>query len=124
MNRLVIDSWAWIEFLKGNAKGAAVKNAIAGADLATVSTNLYEVLYRTSEDEGEPAAEKARLFIESHSQIIPVDGNLAYAAVRVRREEKLHALDAFAYAAARQWGAKLLTGDPHFRGKRDIQFIE
>lgn len=125
MSRLVVDSWAWLEFFKGTARGALVKRYLTTASsVNTPATNLYEVLYRTLEDEGTDAASKAGVFIENHSHIIAIDKQIASAAVDVRREEKLHAIDALALAAARMLEAKLLTGDPHFRGKKGVLFIE
>lgn len=125
MNRLFLDSWAWIEFFKGSQRGSMVREQISsGCELFTVSTNLFETLYRISEDEGAEPAQKALSLIENRSKVVPIDKSLGVMAVDVRLKEKLHALDAFALAAARLYHAKLLTGDPHFKGKKDVLFLE
>jgi len=125
VSRLCVDSWAWLELLKGSRTGAAVKRHVsASAEVLTTAPNLFEVLYRTTEDKGAEAASKALELILNHAEIIPIGSEIAVKAVSVRKEEKLHAIDALSFAAAMLNGALFLTGDAEFRGKKGVIFIE
>ncbi len=42
----------------------------------------------------------------------------------MKRGEKLHAIDAISLAAARLNDAAFITGDPDFKGKKGVLFIE
>lgn len=56
--------------------------------------------------------------------IIHVDEKLTFLAADTHISEKLPAIDAFVYATAIQLGGKVLTGDPHFKGKERVVFID
>ena len=125
MTRILLDSWAWLEMFSGSPKGEKVRKEIkAASELLTTAANLYEVLYRTNENAGTEAADKAMEFIETHSQIVEIGKQTAIAAAEIRRNEKLHALDAFTLAASRLNEAQLVTGDPHFKNVKNVIFIE
>lgn len=63
--------------------------------------------------------------IRSRSLLVPVDLPVTRAAGRVRREMKKGGIaDAIIYATALCHAAKVVTGDPHFRGMAEVVFVE
>ena len=120
MTRLVLDSWTWLEiFLKG-PKAKTVLKCISEADeVLTTAANAYEVLYRVAEDAGGKIAEERRQFIQNSARIISIDLEIATIAAGLHKTANLPAVDAFTLAAARLNNAKVLTGDPHFKGIKD-----
>ncbi|HLD76485.1 MAG TPA: PIN domain-containing protein, partial [Candidatus Norongarragalinales archaeon] len=46
-----------------------------------------------------------------------------YTALRLIQEHKLHVTDALIYATAVNHDCKLLTGDPHFKGKLGVMYL-
>ncbi|MEK6981769.1 MAG: type II toxin-antitoxin system VapC family toxin [Candidatus Micrarchaeota archaeon] len=123
---LIVDSWAWL------ATGEEGRHADESIELIsnkkneilTTMLNIYEVYYRVTQAYGE---EKARKFIESIKQrarIVEVDEELTFLAANLHLKEKLSVIDAFVYATALKENGQVLTGDPHFKGKEMVIFIE
>jgi predicted nucleic acid-binding protein len=62
--------------------------------------------------------------IRSRSLLVPVDLDIARIAGAVRRDMKEGGIaDAIIYATALRSRAKVVTGDPHFRGMPDVIFV-
>jgi len=121
----LIDSWAWVEFFAGSKTGETVKAYVMDEDQEIVisSINLAEI-YRMALDRfGEKTAEKRRLAMISRCYLIPVDEEIAVGGAKLRHERDWGLGDALIYATAIREGAKVLTGDPHFRGLSDVIFL-
>ena len=125
MNKLFVDSWTWLELFLGGNKGSHVKKALLTApNRYTTSINLFEVLYRLTDDNGKEAAARGLEIIENNSIIVDINSTAATEAVEVRLKEKLPAIDALSLAAARLNGAMFITGDPHFKRVSGVIYIE
>ncbi|MBI4214445.1 PIN domain-containing protein [archaeon] len=120
----LFDSFAWLEFFEGSKRGEAVKRLLRDkTKIYTTSANYYEVFYRMEQKKGPFARERAMHFIESSSKIVPIDTEIAAHAAELRLSEKLSAIDAFTLVAARQVGARLVTGDEDFRRFEEVLMI-
>jgi len=123
---LIVDSWAW---LASGEEGRIADRCLKYLNdknngIFTTVLNLYEIYYRVRDGYGE---EQAAEFIESvknRATVMDIDSDLALAASKVHIREKLPAIDSFVYAASLKLNAKILTGDPHFKGKENVIFIE
>jgi predicted nucleic acid-binding protein len=71
----------------------------------------------------EQTAEKRRRALISRCYLIPVDEEIAIKGAKLRHERDWGLRDALIYATAIRDGAKVLTGDPHFKGLRDVIFL-
>ena len=128
MASLVIDSWAWIEYLSGSEKGRKAANAMAEAsELWTSSASVAEIVSkyrRASSDEapavravttlskiGVPTLDDAIEAGRIHAELEPRSRNFGFA-------------DSFVLQLARRKGAKVLTGDSDFRGMEEAQLLE
>jgi predicted nucleic acid-binding protein len=124
---VVVDSWAWVEYLRGSKAGKKVEQRISrGDELWTSVVTLTEVVskYRR-EGVAEDTAIEA---ISSLSRIGIPDREDAIEAGRVHAQVKSGSpnfglADSFVLRLARKVGATVLTGDPDFRGLAEAEFI-
>ena len=66
--------------------------------------------------------------LSSNSKIIPIDGSFAHDAGKLHAEIKEKTKnfsygDAFALLTAKKFNASLVTGDPDFKGMKNIIFL-
>jgi len=127
MNRLVIDSWAWIEYMDGSGPGrkvdlALTKNSEAWTSVITIAEVVSK--YRRKGLDETPILEA----ISTLSRAGSVGSEDAKEAGRIQSEARrtspnFSLADAFVLQLARKVGGKVLTGDPGFRGIKEAEFI-
>jgi len=127
MTSLVVDSWAWVEYLDGSQIGKKADLAMQEAsELWTSIASVAEVVSkyrRQNRDEspaveamttlsriGVPNLEDAKQAGRIHAEIKPSVPNFSFA-------------DSFVLQLARKVGGKVLTGDPDFRREKEAEFI-
>jgi predicted nucleic acid-binding protein len=125
--KIVIDSYAWIEQFTGNANSSKIIEIFINADeLYTPDIVLAEVARKYIRDRIADNIIKIRLQqIEENSKIVNLSPKLAFEAAKCyaellnnARQNKLNTpnlSDAIILATARILGAKVLTGDQHFK---------
>jgi len=89
---------------------------------------LAETYAKILKTEDEEKAELRRAFIKSRSAQIPLDENLAVQAAKTdlamkKKAQNWGLADSIVLSTARDRKAKVVTGDPHFRGLDDAQMI-
>jgi predicted nucleic acid-binding protein len=127
MDKLVIDSWAWVEYLRGSEAGRKVSERISHEEeLWTSVVSLTEIVskYRR-EGLSEQTAVEA---ISSLSRLGAPDRGDAAEAGRIHAEVRSKSpnfglADSFVLQLARKVGAKVLTGDPHFEGLSEAELV-
>ena len=127
MTKYVLDSYAWIEYLNGTAKGKKVAQILeTGDEIYTSAITIGEVVSKITRmgQDAKPAYD----VISSNSQIITADEILSYQAgaihCEMRRTQKDFGLaDAYILATARKLKTKVLTGDPHFKEVKEAILI-
>lgn len=117
----VLDSFALLTFLRGEAgeeQVAALLEKASDRDvpLHMTEVNYAEVKYMTTRKDGadrwkEIARELPTLPIEFH----PADRRLADVAADFKARYRLNLADAFAAALAKERKTDLITGDPEFK---------
>jgi predicted nucleic acid-binding protein len=125
---LVVDSYAWVEIFLGSEKGKQVKQLILEADeVRTPDVVLAEIARKYRRENIDDKRVKSRLdTITSTSLVTPIDASLAMKAskayVDLAEKAKLEKLrspslfDAIILATAREFDARVITGDEHFQG--------
>lgn len=127
MDRLVVDSWAWVEYLRGSEAGRRVDARLESTeDLWTSVVSLTEVVskYRRERIPEQPAIDA----ISSLSRFGVPSRDDAVEAGRIHAEVKPKSpnfglADSFVLQLARKLGGKVLTGDSDFKGLRDAEYI-
>jgi len=131
---IVLDSYAWIEYFLGSEAGEVVKGYLNTEEAATPSIVLAEIARKYLRERMEEKDVLRRLvFISASTTIAEINANLSLAAAKAylellekTKKEKLKKpslTDGITLATGRALGAKILTGDEHFKGLREVIYI-
>ncbi len=133
---LVVDTYAWIEYFQGSKKGEEVKEFLLSAEnVYTPSIVLAEIARKYIRENIPREIVKQRLkIIVEISFIVYINAEIALEAGKTYLELVKHAKDkglrqkpslndALVLAIARKLGAKILTGDKHFKDLEETIWI-
>ena len=133
---IVVDSYAWIEYFAGTGRGELVRRHLEDAGrVYTPSIVLAEVARKYAREGASWRVVEERIrVVEELSAVVHVDSRIALAAARAYLELVKHAkalglrdkpslADAIVYATARVLGAKVVTGDKHFKELKDVIWL-
>ncbi len=121
MPTYIADSYAWLEYFDGNPAYGALIDENQIKTPSSVFAEVSRVFSRNKRPEKDRLA--AVKFMSDKSILIPLDKELAVRAGVISESEKLYLLDAMAYACASE-GEPLLSGDEHFKGKKNVLFVK
>lgn len=119
---VLVDSWAWIEYLKGSPTGKQAKEIIETKQLLLATINISEI-YRFLLENKSSEADKLINFVISSSFIIPLETKTALRAAKLKHQLKLGLADAIVLASAEENNASILTGDDDFKGMKNVIYI-
>ncbi len=126
--RLLLDSFALIEFFKGAPHGEKVKKYIEEGNEVFISVlSIYEVGYRIEQDYSKKQAEEYLKSLKTHYQIIDIDEKTALKAIEIKKEFKLPAIDCLIYATGKISNMKVVSGCSHFKSiskQKDVIILE
>ena len=126
--KVIIDSYAWIEYLDGTPAGLKVREILKGDnEVYTLHLNISEVISRVKRKGGDiETAYKAMIsnsnLINLNSEISKETG-LLHAEIR-KKIKDFGLVDCYILLFARKINAKILTGDPHFKGFKEAILIK
>lgn len=120
---ILIDSFAWLEILKGTERGRHALEIINSREKRCTSVlNLYELRYRIEQLRDAPTTLEFLETIRVQCDVIPVDESIALIAGQVKMQfPSLGAVDCLLLATAKVHHLLLVTGDQHFRGMDDVE---
>lgn len=124
--RFVIDSYGWIEYFSGGKLAEEYSKYIEDStpeNFYTPSVIVYGVYKKLRAAHGEEKAIKAIAHIRSRTTVVDLDIKLAIKGADASLEEELSMADALIRGTTAHLGAKLVTSDPHFKGKQNVIFI-
>ena len=124
LDKVIIDTYAWIEYFKGSREGKKAKKFIEGSfELFTPSIVIAELSdkYRR-ENIGEWTIRKR--FIKLKTKILDLDEKVADEAGKLKQDLRkkysdASLADAIILAHSISVGAKILTGDKHLRNLKN-----
>jgi predicted nucleic acid-binding protein len=126
-NKYLIDSSAWIEYLKGTALGEKIKSIVEKEKIATCVLSIAELSDKFAREN--ESFDKLSAFIRNKSAIISLtyavcleSGKLKAAQRPVKKEFSL--ADAIIYLTAIDNGCILITKDNDFKGMEKIILLE
>jgi ribonuclease VapC len=129
--RYVLDSFALLALLGGEAGGAEVvgllRQAQQGTAVSMAWINAGEVAYIVERRWGRERVYEVLAFLEATgTELVPVGQELALEAAHIKAGHTLSYADAFAAALALIREATLVTGDPELKpleGRLSIRWI-
>jgi len=110
----VVDTSAWIEWLRDSEVGRKVDSEIPMQEAWIVPTIVQYELARWLVRQVSEEAAGSTIAFSNECVVAPLDTTLALKAAEVASEHALAMADAIVYATAREAGADLLTCDAHF----------
>ncbi len=118
----VIDSFAWIEYFLGTAAGHKALGFIESDKGITPTIVIAELAAKYRRDRLPIAADLN--FIIAKTRIAPLNTEIAERAGSLSSDRKQKVkrwglADSIVLATAREYGAKVVTGDEHFRDLAD-----
>ena len=127
--RYVIDAYSWIEYLIGSSSGEKVKAIIENNsnEIFTSALTVAEVMSVIKREGSD--FEKAFDTMLSLSKVYEISAELSKMAGLLHAEMKRRIrdfglADSFVLASARMLNAKIVTGDEHFKGFKNVVFIK
>ena len=126
---ILADTFAWMEIFKDTLWGNRAIECMEKNSPVFISVlTVYELQYRLLEMYG---SEKTASLLETillHTEVIPVDNQIAIHAGSMKSEQKkanrtMGAIDCMILATARLHHLKLLSGDKHFSGLEESVII-
>src|ERR1700674_5764375 len=132
---MIIDSFAWIEFLGGTSLEPAVREQLAAADVVlTPDLALAEVARKSARDGvSRQLASRKLQDISPLSQVPPVNLEIALGVsdsdAALRNNAKIRGIERPGLAGAvilsktRVFKGKVLTGDSHFQGLTETVWL-
>jgi predicted nucleic acid-binding protein len=124
MTDIVIDSWAWIEYLDGSDLGSKVRDVIKDErnNLYTHVISIAEIVSKEKRRKKDP--ETAWRAVTSLSKILRIDESdskaVGFLHAEIKTKNKNFGLaDSFVLHAAKKLKGRVLSGDPDFRGIAD-----
>ncbi|MEM2729812.1 MAG: type II toxin-antitoxin system VapC family toxin [Candidatus Korarchaeum sp.] len=133
--RIVLDTYGWVEIFIGSEDGERVRRIVEESEeVYTPTIVLAEVARKyLREGFGEDEILERLDVIDYSSEVVPIDKRIALEAAKCYLElterakrEKLRdpsLFDAIILATARVLGAKLLSGDEHFKGMDEVIWV-
>ncbi len=128
LTKFVIDSWAWIEYFTGSESGKKAKTIIENPEnhIITHWINISEVVSISKRKEKDYKTISETLL--SISEIFVGDNDFAVFVGQKHAEIKAKIkdfglIDACVLATAEKTGAKIITGDPHFKGMKNVVML-
>lgn len=120
LQRCVVDTSAWIEYLMGTALGQKMAPSFPNQDRCIVPTLVQLELSKWMLREvGDDEADQVIAYTQE-CVVTPLDTTIALLAAQLNKDHKLATADAIVYATALNKGAKLLTCDAHFGHLPDV----
>ncbi|KXA96266.1 hypothetical protein AKJ39_04350 [candidate division MSBL1 archaeon SCGC-AAA259J03] len=127
MRKILLDTYAWIEYLEGSEEGEEVKDFLENDDKAEIYTSIMTVAelsdaFHRGDVDTELKWEDILDFVQLNSSIVKPDvKNMASAgSLKVRRREEFEdfgLIDAIILESSKMAEAELMTGDPHLEGE-------
>jgi ribonuclease VapC len=128
-SRYVLDSFALLAYLEGEAGTPKVRTALEGAAAGRHHVylsliNLGEVLYVVERERGLLEAQQTLAAVDQLPlEVLPVTRPTVLAAAHVKARFPLSYADAFAVVAAQERAATIMTGDPEFEAVAEAGLV-
>ncbi len=120
---MLVDTSAWVEFLKGSEKGQKIRNILKAETCFTSIISIAELSSIGLEIGYEPAEILSK--VKSLSYFLGLDENILLLAGKIKSEKRkifknFGLIDAIILSTAKQNGLKIISCDVHFKGEGNL----
>ena len=129
MNKIILDSSAWVEYLAGTAKGKKVSEKVDVAETRVfiIGPTISEILVKYLREKQN--AESAILAMRTIPLLVPVDFSISEQTAKIyfeqrKQHQKFSLIDALVASAGRAIGATLITCDFDFSGLPNVIIVQ
>ena len=125
--KILIDAYAWIEYLQGSVEGEKVHKIFQGNDECySLSLTLSEVISKVKRNKGN--VEVAYEAVCSNSTLVEPTSLISKEAglIHAKMREKIKnfgLVDSLLLSCAKHFNAKILTGDNHLKRFKETIFL-
>lgn len=122
----IIDSFGWIEYFSEGKSAKEYARYIEKANpqnFISPTIILFEVYKKILSVYNEEKAMEAAANIKYATKLIDLSDNLAISAAEISLKQKLPMADAIILTTAKNYKAKVITSDNHFKGLDLVIFI-
>ncbi len=120
----VVDSCGWLEYFAGSAHADFYAPAIENTgELIVPAVCVAEVFKKILREADENSALLAIAHMRQ-GKVIPITESIALIAAKMGLENRLPFADSIIYAVGTISRAEIYTHDPHFRGLRNVRFLD
>lgn len=128
MTAYILDAFAWIEYLIGSERGEKVKKLIENEDndVFTSLVTLAEVVSVTEREKRDSEAIYYRMLMLSKFTGLSPEFSQEAGLLHAKTKKKMRNFslaDAFVLTAAKKLGARIVTGDSHFKRFHKVVLI-
>jgi len=127
--KYALDSYAWIEYAIGSTMGEFVKEVLELAICFTPSIVIAELSFKFTNEQNVEDWLKLLKFIKVKTQTVPLDESLSNKSGEQKfflrkLEKKIGLSDAIIYQTSISIGARLISGDDHFKNIPNVIFLK
>mgnify|MGYP001572749420 CR=1 FL=1 len=124
MPKYVIDSYAWIEYFIASAAGEKIRDVIESSNnqIITPLIVISEVMSVTQREQRNVEEVYKKMMGLSETVIPTIEMAKEVGILHAEIRKKIHDFgmaDTFVLVTARRSNAKIITGDPHFKGFKE-----
>ena len=121
---VLLDSWVWVEYWRGSKNADKASSYIQSSEEVIVSSiNIAEIYFWILRGYGQKEAEAKKRILERRCFIADLDPSIAVEAAKIKHDRKIALADSIVLATAIKTNAKVVTGDPDFKGLKEVVFI-
>lgn len=123
---VLIDSFGWIEYFGEGSLAGKYAEYIEKAnrrEYFTPSIVIYEVYKKIKKEKSEEKALEACAYILAYTSIVYLTEKIALGAAEISLKRGLSMADAIIKATAELKNAEVITGDRHFKGLENVEFL-
>lgn len=127
---VVFDAYAWVEYALDTTQAQIVKELLENSKEAYTPASVIAELKESMLKNRVEANIMSQIinFIRGRSLVVEIDSVIAELAGEINFDHKRKIkdwgmLDSFVYAVSISKKGSVLTGDPHFKGLRDVIFF-
>ena len=123
---MLLDTYAWVEYFRGTAKGIKVKRILEEKQCFTCAISLAELSQWIAKENLDK--DKILETVKKLSIILALDNDILEAAGAINCQKKLKnrsfgMIDAIILAASKAYSLKIVTGDRHFAQEEETVLL-